>query len=88
MGAENEWTVWHYAGVGPPRVRISARGGEPRNGKVLRKTGVAEHRVRPKGAVVMRMKAWGKVLRTQKRTVLNDGVGGGGLCEERVCLRE
>ena len=33
VGAENEWTVWHHAGVGPPRVRISARGGEPRNGK-------------------------------------------------------
>ena len=84
VGAENEWTVWHHAGVGPPRVRISARGGEPRNGKVLRKTGVAEHQVRPKGAVVMRTKAWGKVLRTQKRMwcLMMGGWGS----EERVCL--
>ena len=45
-------------------MRISTGGGGPRNGKDLRKTGVAEHQVRPKGAVVMHMKAWGKVLRT------------------------
>ena len=64
MGAENEWIDWHHVGVGPPHVRLSAGGRGPRNGKVLRKTGVAEHWVRPEGAVVTHLKAWGKVLRT------------------------
>ena len=70
-----------------PHMRISAGGRGPRNGKVLRKTGVAEHWVRPEGAVVTRLKAWGKVLRTQKRMWCLM-MGGAVLCEERVCLRE
>lgn len=67
-----------------PRVRISAGGGGPRNGKDLRKTGVAEHQVRPKGAVVTHMKAWGKVLRTQERTWYL--MMGGGLSVRRGCV--
>lgn len=87
MGAENEWTVWHYAGVGPPRVRIGVLGaGSPEMGKVLRKTGVAGTGSDLKG--LWSRKPGAKCLGHRRERCLMMGWGGSGLCEERVCLRE